>query len=532
MSVVVVGSGLAAVGAVKALIARGHRPTLLDIGNRLPSRLAEMQRSMSARETSRWSGEEWQQLAADDTQRERSVPRKLVLGSDYFYSPEQAALTEWDQFEDGSPPWSPARGGFSVGWGAAVLPPAPSDIAEWPVTHAEIMHHMREALNGIPLSEPNDDLSEYFGRLRPSGTSVLALSRGQASLHDRLLHSGRTSHTTQGKTVLIGQSRLLTESAPTAQNRCRFCGHCSSGCVYGSIYTAEHDLDRWIRDGSVDYRGESTVFAIREHAGSVNVSYLRNDRIETLDVERVFLAAGAVNSARILINSSHDHPEHTTIHRTGYAVQMFASPRAIDVKWPEVNTQTSHFVTFRDEKLSPYWAHTQVGQPNEAILRRLGLRHSNISGARAGAARMAAGRMISAALNLHSSLGPTYELRVKRTTQGLPTVQTSQTWAAHSRRAISAYSQSLSRILRPAGFFAIPLARQTSGAALTYHFGATFPMRREPRASNDTDVLGRPFGWSRVHVVDTSVLPAIPATTVGLLTMANAHRIAEAAAAL
>jgi choline dehydrogenase-like flavoprotein len=81
-------------------------------------------------------------------------------------------------------------------------------------------------------------------------------------------------------------------------------------------------------------------------------------------------------------------------------------------------------------------------------------------------------------------------------------------------------------VLRRAGFYAVPFARQNSNAALTYHFGATFPMRANPKQPNDTDVLGRPFGSSRIHVVDTSVLPAIPATTVGLLTMANAHRIA------
>jgi hypothetical protein len=51
-------------------------------------------------------------------------------------------------------------------------------------------------------------------------------------------------------------------------------------------------------------------------------------------------------------------------------------------------------------------------------------------------------------------------------------------------------------------------------------------MASQPTDANHTDTLGRPFGWQRVHAVDTSVLPAIPATTVGLLTMANAHRIA------
>ena len=54
-------------------------------------------------------------------------------------------------------------------------------------------------------------------------------------------------------------------------------------------------------------------------------------------------------------------------------------------------------------------------------------------------------------------------------------------------------------------------------------------MRANPLAPTDSDELGRPFGWKHVHVVDTSVLPSIPGTTVGMLTMANAHRIASRA---
>ena len=39
------------------------------------------------------------------------------------------------------------------------------------------------------------------------------------------------------------------------------------------------------------------------------------------------------------------------------------------------------------------------------------------------------------------------------------------------------------------------------------------------------DPLGRPQGWSRVHAVDASVLPSVPATTITFSVMANAHRI-------
>jgi choline dehydrogenase-like flavoprotein len=43
------------------------------------------------------------------------------------------------------------------------------------------------------------------------------------------------------------------------------------------------------------------------------------------------------------------------------------------------------------------------------------------------------------------------------------------------------------------------------------------------------DLLGRPTGFSRVHVVDASVFPSLPATTITLSVMANAHRIGSAA---
>jgi hypothetical protein len=57
-----------------------------------------------------------------------------------------------------------------------------------------------------------------------------------------------------------------------------------------------------------------------------------------------------------------------------------------------------------------------------------------------------------------------------------------------------------------------------------YHAGGTFPMRISPQAF-ESDVWGRPFGFKRIHAVDATVLPSIPATTITLSVMANAHRI-------
>lgn len=55
-------------------------------------------------------------------------------------------------------------------------------------------------------------------------------------------------------------------------------------------------------------------------------------------------------------------------------------------------------------------------------------------------------------------------------------------------------------------------------------------MRQNPGAF-EVDLLGRPHGLSNVHLVDSSVFPSLPATTITLSVMANAHRIGTAALA-
>ena len=61
----------------------------------------------------------------------------------------------------------------------------------------------------------------------------------------------------------------------------------------------------------------------------------------------------------------------------------------------------------------------------------------------------------------------------------------------------------------------------------TFHLGGSMPMKLTPKKENETNLLGTPKGWSRTHVVDSSIFPSIPGTTIGLPAMANATRIAS-----
>ena len=70
-------------------------------------------------------------------------------------------------------------------------------------------------------------------------------------------------------------------------------------------------------------------------------------------------------------------------------------------------------------------------------------------------------------------------------------------------------------------------AMRLSQPGTGYHCGGTFPHETGCRTEFGTDILGRPFDWTRVFLVDGSVLPSIPGNTLALTIMANATRIAE-----
>ena len=102
MKVVVVGSGLSAVGALKALIAAGVKPVVVDAGHKLELPLQNVKSRLSSVHPSSWSSEDLKVLANNKTSKS-AVPKKLVMGSDYFYATDSPNPIRNDVFSLTSP---------------------------------------------------------------------------------------------------------------------------------------------------------------------------------------------------------------------------------------------------------------------------------------------------------------------------------------------------------------------------------------------------------------------------------------------
>lgn len=515
--VLVVGTGLGALGAVLALIESGVTPTVVDVGRELPRELEPLRARMAALPPDRWSPSDVARIARNATAGRTGVPRKLVLGSDYFYAEGPAA-----------PPHSFALGGFSAGWGGAFLPPRQEDLDGWPVSAQELHHHARSAARSLPLSEPVDSLSEWFPPLRDEPGPVLALTTGQRALLNRVRRAvdrSRLEH------VGVGQSRLMTSVAaglPTIGDECRNCGFCMAGCVYGSILSSGSVIRSLAAAGSLQLLLGRRVIRFEERDDTVEVATVdaSGRPAETLRCGRLLIGAGAIESARIVVHSLAPQSRTLRVLRTGGAVVPFVSPRRLPSAWPNTNTQSSVFLDLVDPMVSPHWVHVQLAPSNELVLGKLGLSERG-HGARGARLRWSAfERFAFALVNLHSDHGPRYEFDFSDD-RNREVAGTRGIYPPAHRRTVGRAVTAVKRLLRSAGLIAIRPLQQDSADGIGYHLGGSLPMRVEPRGATETDALGRPMGTGRVHVIDASVLPSLPGTTLGLLILANAHRIAS-----
>lgn len=518
MRVAVIGSGPAGIACAKALIRRGLKPTILDVGEILPANAQAAVDRMAKLAPIAWSAQDRELITHNPTVTAGGVPKKMVFGSDFHFAHDRA-FNPTDS-EEGLPATTFARGGYSVAWGAAVLPAHENDLADWPIRAADLAPSYRRVLAGLPLSAAHDDLAAAFPLFKDD-IAPLPLPEDARSLLSDL----KRAPTNAQAPLLAGQARLAVDAA-----LCRQCGLCLSGCVYGAIHSMAHEIDVLGKAGAIRY--ESGCFVERVHHDEAGV-HIGLHRIATGETEeqqfdKVFLAAGAFQTTRIVLASLELFDQAVTMKDSQKFILPLLRLRRFPLAWPNSHALASLFVDFQAREISPHWIHAQISSVNDYVLRYLRLASPN--GLKARLLAPLYERLFIAWCGLHSdhSSGITLTLKSSRGAAA-PMLQLRRNVNPQSAAIARKAARVLARHALRARTLAVTPAMVLGEPGGGNHFGATLPMRAEPKQRLETDVLGRIPGWQRIHIVDGSVLPSIPATTLALLQMANADRIASAA---
>lgn len=511
---IVVGSGPTGVACARALARRGRPVLVVDAGLTLEPEREATRAALAALPRDQWSGEPM--TAVTSASALHGPPVKTLYGSDYPY---RALDAEGFTYAEGaSVRASNAAGGLSTVWGGAMLPYGARELRGWPIGLADLELYYREVREFVPLAGASDHLAARFPLYGDPDAPLPLSSQGQALALDLERSRARLNR----RNVVFGRSRLAVQS-----RWCVLCGLCLHGCPHQLIYRADATLNALRAEGAVTIRSGLTVQAVAETAQGVTVRAAAADGSPvSLDGARVFLAAGAIGTTAILMRSLGLHGETVRLLDSQYFLAPLLRWRGqAGVRTEALATLCQLFLEIDDPEVSADTVHLQVyGYSNilEGVIRaRLG------SAWRLAPQATILGRLMLIQGYLHSDHSGRIGLRLDRDGRRVSVTPEPHPSAAERVGRVTAKLLTLAADLK--GLVAAPLAEVTEPGR-GFHHGGGWPMRRSAGVRSgeerSTDRLGRPGGLTRVHAVDASVFPTIPAPTITLTAMANASQIA------
>jgi len=526
---VVVGSGPAGVSCAKALLAQGKTVRMLDAGVTLERARAEIVARLRRTAPAEWASGDASQIKAGTSASTKGIPLKLAYGSDFPYQEaEKHILADYEGV--GFRP-SFAQGGLSNVWGAAMMPYRNADIEDWPIQVSELVPHYEAVLEFTGLSAVPDDLETLF----PLYTRrAIPLESGrQSKLFFSRLQKARAQ--LAAANVHFGHARLAVKAAsPGSTERaerpgCVYCGLCMYGCPYGYIYNSADTLRELMQQPGFHYEQDVIVRRVSEVGDTALIEGCNRLTRAPFEMKcrRLYLAAGVVPTAQILLHSRNLYDQTIWMKDSQYFLLPLAMINAAgDVRKEQLHTLSQLFLEITDPSVSPYTVHLQVYSYNDLI----GQAVSNALGPLAGPLDFLGHALERRLLVLQGYLHSRHSARIgvtlrKDAGEGRDRLQLNAELQPETRHIIRQVARKLLGLGWHLRAWPIIPMLQVAQPGRGFHSGGAFPMRQQP-GSLETDVLGRPFGWRRIHAVDATVLPTIPATTITFTVMANAHRIA------
>ncbi len=514
----VIGSGPAGVACAGALLARGAKVLMLDAGIELEPDRAKIVSELSKQKSADWPPAQTATIHTDSSADLKGLPNKKLFGSDFLYRETEDKIP-WRGPDVAVCP-SLGFGGLSNVWGAAMLPFRDSDIADWPIKNSDLAEHYRAAAQITGFAGRRDDLEELFPLPLPNPAG-LKPSR-QAALF--LGNLERHRDTLRARGWRFGQSRLAVRAADSPYGPgCVNCGYCMTGCVYGCIFNAADTVREFQKQNNFSYERDVIVTKLRENSGAVVIEgfHRRTGAPLSFEARRAYLAAGVIPTAQIVLRSLEAFDRPLILRDSQYFLFPIIMKRRVrDVHAEALFTLSQVFLELDNSQISRHSVHLQVYTYSDMIAGAV----SRALGPFKMFARPIQERLLVVQGYLHSDESASIQMTLKRDGQK-DFLKLDPVLNPLTAPGVKKVLGELLKQRRALGGFAVPPMLQIARPGRGFHCGGSLPMRSKP-GSFESDCLGRPAGWSRIHVVDASVLPTVPATTITFSVMANAHRIA------
>lgn len=515
-SIFVIGSGPAGVSVSMALLKRGLRVTMLDVGRTIEKNLTEQIAELRIKND--LSDEDLSLLKGGVKADVSGVEEKKIFGSTYanrvnerFRVNSHKALLYL----------SFAKGGLSNLWGRLMMPLSSDDMQDWPLPEGALDPYYSHVLEYVPMAGRKDRLEELLP-LYIKNPGHMQLS-AQADLLDRKMH--RHAKDLEALGFSFGQSRLAAcfDGSLKRSDVCRRCGLCLYGCIYENLYSSSWTLEELCLNENFTYLDGNVVDFIEKNDNSLTIhATTDNDGSPiTFKADRVFLAAGSIASTRIVLKSKklYNVPVDMKVSDF-YLLPTFTLFSKHNVVEEELNTCCQYFVQLKDHDVDSRLINLQIYTYTDYYYKAFKKLAGCFFPILQRPIRWFLDRFVVVFGYLHSDNSAHMQLCLKNN----DVLEVIGVQNPKSKKILRRLKWKLWKSSIKTGLFPLPFFGGKQKIGNSVHYGGSLPMNINPKNLN-TDIFGTVDGFKNLHVVDAAIFPSVPATSPTFVIMANAYRI-------
>ncbi len=410
-----------------------------------------------------------------------------------------------------------AAGGLANAWGAGLYRATAEDLAGFPIGPEDLEPYYDAITAKIGVSGADDDLSRFFGAARGLQPPLDIDANGHAMLR----RYARRREVLNRLGLYIGRPRLAVltrdhDGRPAYRYDALEFFRPNNPAVYTPTYT----LDEMVRRGEIAYQGGVLVERYTEVGGVITVTArdCASGAPLGFTCKRLILAAGALNTARLVLGSNDDYTATLPLLDNGVSYVPLLDP------W--------HIGGALEREMFPA-ATLNAVYSSEDYPRPLQMTLYSVSGTLRSdylfdfplslMGNLAAAKYLSPALiivQLFYPDAPTPTNHVRLTPEGRLELR-------YASKPMGAVEARLLALFRRLGYLgSIRLCRYLTPGS-SFHYAGALPMATAPSGRYQTDRHGRLSGTRGVYVADAANFSALPSKNHSFTMMANAMRIAE-----
>jgi len=412
-----------------------------------------------------------------------------------------------------------AYGGLSNLWGGAALPVNNIDIDTWPIKNIDLQPYYREIAKFMPISGEDDLLSSVF---TPEISQTPNFELGQ-QISDFYADMKKAREDLIDDGIYFGRSKLAIDPSIIADNK---------DFPYGPIFNAAILIEKMKDNVLFQYIPNVFVERIEETTNlSSTVYFIKDKRIVELKADKIFLASGPIGSTHIIAKSL-DLYDTNIILKTNQNVffPFLRFKRNKNINLNRENNLAQMFLDICNIKTFNRFIHVQIYEYGDYVLEPIRRLLGPLIGIFSFVFKAFLERIIIMQSMLHSDFSDHLEVILRKNDDGRSRLDVRGVKNLKTKRAYLNLTSILFEHIKGFKGFPIKYFMFIDPPGASNHIGCSFPMKQE-RSDNifESDLLGRVGNFKNTHIIDSTILPSLPAPTITFTIMANAARIVDKA---